>query len=148
MYNCCPTPTPVCPIPNIAGTWTLTLTQIVRNFGGPNVTCANVVQVTNSQQFQVLFVQCPSPNTAIVTATIQSGPAIVNLPFNVGDQLLGVFKKQGNDTWILSLVSPATNVTIDINFITSRKFGYSYTKPVNDASSDYSAVGFGNGTKL
>ena len=151
-YSKCCCPVPLCPSspPNVAGPWNITLVQLIRPFGATPVTCADVTDVTETQQFQLTFTQCDSPNNPIVTAVVQSGPAGTTTPFAIGDQLIGVFGKQGSKCWNLKLVSSVDNSVLDINFIGNynpRRFNYSYYKPVDPSLSDSSAVGFGSGTK-
>jgi hypothetical protein len=109
-----------------------------------------VLDVTASQNFQFTFSQCNSPNNNIVLVTVDSGLLGITSPFVVGDQLIGVFSKQGNNCWNLKLTSSIDNSIIEIDFLGNLcplKFNYSYYKSVNSANNDFSAVGFGHGTK-
>jgi hypothetical protein len=92
--------------------------------------------------------QCACPN--FVIATVNSGPTGPTGPFVVGDQLVGVFDKEFRKCWQLRLPSSIDNSTLTVNFLGNvcpREFNYSYTKPVDPSSDDFSAAGFGRGCK-
>lgn len=146
--------------PNVAGTWNLKLKNLSRNSIGPNVTCANVIDVTSSQPFVLVFTQCEKPNDIFVTATVTSGPppqAPEESPLLPGDQLLGIFQKDGRKCWTLKLVNSINNTTFEMNFLAGHGYGYgscpkklnfSYTKPLDLSLTEFSAVGAGCGDRV
>jgi len=104
----------------------------------------------------LVVTQCGKPNDVFVTATVTSGPTGAS-PIVPGDQLLGVFQKDGRKCWTLKLVSPTDNTTFEMNFLAGHGYGYgscpkklnfSYTKPVDPSSMDFSAVGAGCGDRV
>lgn len=144
--------------PNVAGTWNLKLNNLSRSGTGPNVTCANIIDVTSGQPIVLVITQCGCPNDVFVTATVTSGPTGAS-PIVTGDQLLGVFQKDGRKCWTLKLVSPTDNTTFEMNFLAGYGYGYgasacpkqlnfSYTKPLDPSLMDFSAVGAGCGNKV
>lgn len=139
-----------CP-PQVAGSWSLQLKNIVRQATGPDVTCANVTDVTASGTTPIVvsMTQCANPNDIFVLSSVTSGPTGAS-PIVPGDQLIGVFCRDPNKCWRLKAVSPTDNSTFDFTF----KDGYCpkctnfcYSKPV-DSPTGFGAVGGGFGSKL
>lgn len=140
--------------PNVAGTWNLKLKNLSRSGTGPNVTCANVIDVTSGQPIVLVVTQCGKPNDIFVTATVTSGPT-GDSPLVPGDQLLGIFQKDSRKCWTLKLVSSTNNTTFEMNFLaghghgsSAKKLNFSYTKPVDPSSTDFSSVGAGCGDRV
>ncbi len=159
--SCCPSSTVCTSAPQVAGTWNLTLSNIVRQATGPDVTCANVVNVTAVLPITLVLTQCACPNDIFVTGIVTTGPTgpTGSPPILPGDQVLGVFRKDSKRCWTLKLVSPTDNTTFDINFVSTyslgcgtsscpRKLNFIYTKPVDPSLFDFSGVGAGCGTKV
>lgn len=146
--GCCP-PSRL-PPPQVSGNWNVTLSNLVRDATGPDVTCANVTNVTSTQQIALSLTQCGRPNDAFVTATVTSGPTGTS-PIVPGDQLLGIFHKDTRQCYTLKLVSPTDNTTFEMDFLGGRcprKANISYTKPVDPSSGDFSAVGGGCASRV
>lgn len=137
--------------PQIAGTWNLELKNLERPAAGPDVSCADVTDVTSGTSNPIVLnvVQCGSPNNVFVTANVSSGPTGAS-PIVPGDQLLGVFCKDAKKCWNLKLVSPNDNSTFEATFKgpthCPRCMNFCYTKPT-ESPTGTSAVGAGSGTK-
>lgn len=150
---CCPQPcyTSSCP-PQVAGAWIMQLENLVRQATGPDVSCADINDVTaaGTTPITLTLTQCAKPRDAFVTGLVAAGPTGAS-PIVPGDQLLGIFHKDSRRCWELNMVSPTDNTTFRVNFKGSyqcpKQFNFSYTKPV-DSPTGFGAVGGGCGTKL
>jgi len=137
--------------PDIAGTWNLELRNLVRQEAGPDVSCADITDVTAGNTIPIVLniVQCGSPNNLFITGTVASGPTGAS-PILTGDQLLGVFCKDPKGCWTLKLVSPNDNTTFELTFKgyghSPRCLNFCYSKPL-EGPGGFSAVGAGSGTK-